>query len=137
MRIMRLHSFMIPWRYDILHYSYGHVPLKKIDQRYYLIKALRSRYGLGTARGAEATATPVPSSVLRSRLLAAHAQRRSAGHQHGTARWGQAATRAATGAAATTCSILSSGWAFGPEVPVPDNAPLYDRLAAFCGREPR
>lgn len=25
---------------------------------------------------------------------------------------------------------------FGPEVPVPDTAPLYDRLAAFFGRQP-
>jgi hypothetical protein len=33
--------------------------------------------------------------------------------------------------------MLSSGRAFGPEVPVPDSAPLYDRLAAFFGRELR
>lgn len=29
------------------------------------------------------------------------------------------------------------GYAFGPEVPVPDTAPLHDRLAAFFGRDPR
>ena len=28
------------------------------------------------------------------------------------------------------------GGAFGPEVSVPDDAPLYDRLAAFAGRHP-
>jgi uncharacterized protein (TIGR03086 family) len=28
------------------------------------------------------------------------------------------------------------GQAFGPEVPVPDNAPVYDRLAGFFGRKP-
>jgi uncharacterized protein (TIGR03086 family) len=28
------------------------------------------------------------------------------------------------------------GQAFGPEVPVPDNAPAYERLAGFFGREP-
>jgi uncharacterized protein (TIGR03086 family) len=28
------------------------------------------------------------------------------------------------------------GRAFGPEVPVPEDAPLYDRLAGFCGRHP-
>jgi hypothetical protein len=28
-----------------------------------------------------------------------------------------------------------SGRAFGPKVPVPDDAPLYDRLAAFFGRD--
>jgi uncharacterized protein (TIGR03086 family) len=28
------------------------------------------------------------------------------------------------------------GKEFGPEVPVPDEAPLYDRLAAFFGRDP-
>ncbi len=28
------------------------------------------------------------------------------------------------------------GQAFGPEVPVPDNAPVYDRLAGFFGRTP-
>lgn len=31
----------------------------------------------------------------------------------------------------------SSGSVFGPEIPVPDSAPLYDRLAAFFGRNPR
>jgi len=30
-----------------------------------------------------------------------------------------------------------SGRAFGPEVPILDRAPLYDRLAAFFGRDPR
>jgi uncharacterized protein (TIGR03086 family) len=30
----------------------------------------------------------------------------------------------------------ASGHAFGPEVPVPTDAPLYDRLAAFFGRDP-
>ncbi len=30
-----------------------------------------------------------------------------------------------------------SGQAFGLEVPVPNDAPLYDRLAAFFGRDPR
>ncbi len=30
-----------------------------------------------------------------------------------------------------------SGQAFGPEVLVPDSAPLHDRLAAFFGRDPR
>ncbi len=30
-----------------------------------------------------------------------------------------------------------SGYAFGPEVPVPETAPLHDRLAAFFGRDPR
>lgn len=29
-----------------------------------------------------------------------------------------------------------SGQSFGPEVPVPDTAPLHDRLAAFFGRQP-
>jgi len=29
-----------------------------------------------------------------------------------------------------------SGKVFGPEVPVPDDAPLYDRLAGFFGRDP-
>ncbi len=29
------------------------------------------------------------------------------------------------------------GYAFGPEVPVSDTAPLHDRLAAFFGRDPR
>ena len=28
------------------------------------------------------------------------------------------------------------GGAFGPEVTVPDDAPVYDRLAAFAGRDP-
>jgi uncharacterized protein (TIGR03086 family) len=28
------------------------------------------------------------------------------------------------------------GHAFGPEVPVPADAPVYDRLAAFAGRDP-
>jgi hypothetical protein len=28
------------------------------------------------------------------------------------------------------------GQAFGPEMPVPENAPVYDRLAGFFGREP-
>jgi uncharacterized protein (TIGR03086 family) len=28
------------------------------------------------------------------------------------------------------------GRVFGPEVPVAENAPLYDRLAGFCGRHP-
>jgi uncharacterized protein (TIGR03086 family) len=28
------------------------------------------------------------------------------------------------------------GRVFGPEVPVPEDAPLYDRLAGFCGRRP-
>jgi uncharacterized protein (TIGR03086 family) len=31
----------------------------------------------------------------------------------------------------------SSGQAFGPEVAVTDDAPVYDRLAAFVGRDPR
>jgi uncharacterized protein (TIGR03086 family) len=31
----------------------------------------------------------------------------------------------------------ASGKAFGYEVPVPDDAPLYDRLAGFFGRDPR
>ncbi|MGC5019208.1 TIGR03086 family metal-binding protein [Micromonospora sp. DT47] len=30
----------------------------------------------------------------------------------------------------------TDGGAFGPEVPVADDAPLYDRLAAFTGRHP-
>ncbi|HEX9344000.1 MAG TPA: TIGR03086 family metal-binding protein [Actinomycetota bacterium] len=30
----------------------------------------------------------------------------------------------------------ASGKAFGDEVPVPDDAPLYDRLAGFFGRDP-
>jgi uncharacterized protein (TIGR03086 family) len=30
----------------------------------------------------------------------------------------------------------ASGHAFGPEVPVADDAPLYDRLAGFFGRQP-
>jgi uncharacterized protein (TIGR03086 family) len=30
----------------------------------------------------------------------------------------------------------ASGKAFGPEVTVPDDAPSYDRLAAFYGRHP-
>jgi uncharacterized protein (TIGR03086 family) len=30
----------------------------------------------------------------------------------------------------------ASGKAFGPEVPVPDDAPIYDRLAGFFGRHP-
>ena len=30
----------------------------------------------------------------------------------------------------------ASGKVFGPEVPVPDDAPLYDRLAGFFGRHP-
>jgi uncharacterized protein (TIGR03086 family) len=30
-----------------------------------------------------------------------------------------------------------TGKAFGPEVPVPADAPVYDRLAAFFGRHPR
>ncbi len=30
----------------------------------------------------------------------------------------------------------ASGQVFGPEVPVPDDAPLYDRLAGFFGRDP-
>jgi uncharacterized protein (TIGR03086 family) len=29
------------------------------------------------------------------------------------------------------------GRGFGPEIPVSENAPLYDRLAGFCGRDPR
>ena len=29
-----------------------------------------------------------------------------------------------------------SGSSFGPEVPVPETAPIYDRLAAFFGRNP-
>jgi len=29
------------------------------------------------------------------------------------------------------------GAAFAPEVPVPDGAPIYDRLAAYAGRDPR
>ncbi|MDQ4053509.1 MAG: TIGR03086 family metal-binding protein [Actinomycetota bacterium] len=29
------------------------------------------------------------------------------------------------------------GKAFGPEVPVPEDAPIYDRLAAYAGRDPR
>jgi uncharacterized protein (TIGR03086 family) len=28
------------------------------------------------------------------------------------------------------------GRGFGPEVPVSEDAPLYDRLAGFCGRQP-
>ena len=28
------------------------------------------------------------------------------------------------------------GQAFGPEIPAPENASAYDRLAAFCGRTP-
>ena len=28
------------------------------------------------------------------------------------------------------------GGAFGPEVPVGEDAPAYDRLAAFAGRDP-
>ena len=28
------------------------------------------------------------------------------------------------------------GQAFGPEIPVPENAPAYDRLAGFFGRQP-
>jgi hypothetical protein len=28
------------------------------------------------------------------------------------------------------------GKAFGPEVPVPDDAPSYDRLAGWFGRDP-
>jgi uncharacterized protein (TIGR03086 family) len=31
----------------------------------------------------------------------------------------------------------ASGQVFGPEVPVPDDAPLYDRLAGWFGRDPR
>jgi uncharacterized protein (TIGR03086 family) len=31
----------------------------------------------------------------------------------------------------------ASGQSFGPEVTVPDDAPLYDRLAAWFGRDPR
>ena len=31
----------------------------------------------------------------------------------------------------------ASGQSFGPEVAVPDDAPLYDRLAAWFGRDPR
>jgi hypothetical protein len=30
----------------------------------------------------------------------------------------------------------SSGQSFGPEKPVPEDAPLYNRLAAFFGRDP-
>ena len=30
----------------------------------------------------------------------------------------------------------ASGQAFGPEVPVPADAPVYDRLAGFFGRRP-
>ncbi|MGW4466487.1 TIGR03086 family metal-binding protein [Micromonospora sp. NPDC004704] len=30
----------------------------------------------------------------------------------------------------------ADGGAFGPEVTVPDDAPVYDRLAAFAGRDP-
>lgn len=29
------------------------------------------------------------------------------------------------------------GKAFGPEVPIPEDAPIYDRLAAFSGRDPK
>lgn len=29
------------------------------------------------------------------------------------------------------------GEAFGPAVPLPDDAPIYDRLVAFAGRDPR
>lgn len=31
----------------------------------------------------------------------------------------------------------SDGKAFGPEVPIPEDAPIYDRLAAFSGRDPK
>jgi uncharacterized protein (TIGR03086 family) len=30
----------------------------------------------------------------------------------------------------------ADGQAFGPEIPVPDDAPIYDRLAGFFGRDP-
>jgi uncharacterized protein (TIGR03086 family) len=31
----------------------------------------------------------------------------------------------------------ADGKSFGPEVPIAEDAPLYDRLAAFAGRDPR
>ncbi|MGI8334758.1 TIGR03086 family metal-binding protein [Actinomadura scrupuli] len=31
----------------------------------------------------------------------------------------------------------ADGHQIGPELPVPDGAPLYDRIAAFAGRDPR